>query len=91
MRLLFQRTQFYSRHLICQMWYGYQFLYAQRYHNNEEIIRIQHFFDNQGESEVGRMEEWQEENLSLTPRNQEGALNRDRYGKDNIWPEMVGE
>lgn len=73
------------------MWYGYQFLYAQRYHNNEEIIRIQHFFDNQGESEVGRMEEWQEENLPLIPPNQEGALNRERYGKDNIWPEMVGE
>jgi hypothetical protein len=54
-------------------------------------MRKDNFFDNQGESEVGRMEEWQEENLSLTPRNQEGALNRDRYGKDNIWPEMVGE
>jgi hypothetical protein len=64
-------------------------LYAQKFHNNEEIIRIQDFFDNQGEREMGRMEEWQEEDLSLIPRNQEGALSRERYGKDSIWPEMV--
>jgi len=38
---------------------------------------------------MGRMEEWQEEDLSLISRNQEGALNRERYGKDSILPEMV--
>jgi hypothetical protein len=64
-------------------------LYAQRSYNNEEIIRIQDFFDNQGEREMGRMEELQEEDLSLIPRNQEGALNRERYGKDSILPGMV--
>ena len=64
-------------------------LYAQKFYNNEETIRIQDFFDNQGEREMGRMEEWQEQDLSLIPRNQEAALNRERYGKDSILPEMV--